>query len=272
MAPISPTKLMACRLDPVLAETDPDYVPDKWQKALLRSQDKNILILCSRQAGKSTTAGRVARSRAVFHEKSLVLLLSPSLRQSSELFRKFLTAYLPFRDAVPPIRESALQIELTNGSRVIALPGAEDTVRGYSAVDVLIIDEASKVDDYLYKAVRPMLAVSGGQMIALTTPFGKRGWFFDAWQDSVDGKNSFKRTMVTADDISRIPAAFLEEEKRALGDWWFRQEYYCEFQDTIGSVFKHSDIMAAMSSEGTALADAEKNLITDSSSALTGEW
>jgi hypothetical protein len=44
---------------------------------------------------------------------------------------------------------------------------------------MLVIDEASRVDDTLYLAVRPLLAVSGGRLVALSTPFGKRGWFHD---------------------------------------------------------------------------------------------
>ena len=71
------------------------------------------------------------------------------------------------------------RLEFANGSRVLSLPGTERTVRGFSEVSLLVIDEAARVDDGLYYAVRPMLAVSGGRLVALSTPYGKRGWFHD---------------------------------------------------------------------------------------------
>ena len=69
------------------------------------------------------------------------------------------------------------QLKLANGSRILCLPGKEETVRCFSP-SLLIIDEASRVPDDLYRSVRPMLAVSKGRLIALSTYFGQRGWFF----------------------------------------------------------------------------------------------
>src|SRR5262249_58061446 len=84
----------------------------------------------------------------------------------------------------PELREeSVLRCELANGSRIVSLPGTERTVRGYSKADLIIIDEAARVEDSLLVATRPMMAVSegGGRLIALSTPAGKRGWFYEAW-------------------------------------------------------------------------------------------
>src|SRR6185436_3102472 len=62
--------------------------PDLWQANLLRSHAERVLLLCCRQAGKSTIAAALGLHRAMLVPRSPVLLLSPSLRQSSELFRK----------------------------------------------------------------------------------------------------------------------------------------------------------------------------------------
>ena len=85
--------------------------------------------------------------------------------------------------------ESALKTEFANGSRILALPGTERTIPGLAGAALVIIDEASRVEDELLAAVRPMLATTagGGRLIALTTPAGKRGWFFDAWTGGNDG-------------------------------------------------------------------------------------
>jgi hypothetical protein len=202
------------------------------------------LLLCSRQAGKSTAAAALALREALLWPGSLVLLLSPTLRQSGELFRdKVRRLYDRLGRPVPAARESALQLELANGSRVISLPGDEETTRGYSGVRLLVIDEASRVPDALYYAVRPMLAVSGGRLIALSTPFGRRGWFFEEWQ----GQGRWARVRVEARDCPRITPAFLAEERQALGERWYRQEYECSFEEVIDAVFGYDDVMAACS-------------------------
>ena len=172
LVPVSALSAIAAALDPVLLMQSAGQEADPWQANLLRSYDKRSLVLCSRQAGKSTVAEAMAVHEARFRPKSLTLLLSPSQRQSGELFRKVLDVYKASGAAVPVKAESALKLELANGSRVIALPAGEETIRGFSGVSLLIIDEASRVDDELYYSVRPMLAVSGGRLVALTTPFG----------------------------------------------------------------------------------------------------
>src|SRR5262249_38406488 len=152
-----------------------------------------------------------------------------TLRQSSELFLdKVMRLYNELDRPVPAVQGSALRLELANGSRIISLPGDEKSVRGYSGVALLVVDEASRVPDELYYSIRPMLAVSGGKLAALSTPYGKRGWFYEAWE----GADSWRRVKITADQCPRIPRAFLEREEKAIGPRWFRQEYHCSFEDT----------------------------------------
>jgi hypothetical protein len=232
-------------IDPDQVMTRANLAPDQWQHQVLASTTPQILLLCSRQAGKSTVAAALAVRAAMLQPKSLVLVLSPSLRQSGELFRKVLAHFNALGRPVPVSAESALRIEFTNGSRVVSLPGDEGTIRGFSGVTLLIIDEAARVADDLYFAVRPMLAVSRGRLIALSTPFGQRGWFFEAWHSPEE----WERIRVTADECSRITPEFLMEERRAIGERWYRQEYLCSFEDTIDTVFSAEDIRAALSDD-----------------------
>jgi hypothetical protein len=171
------------------------------------------------------------------------------MRQSGELFRKVLDLLGALGRPVPVVGESALRLELANGSRVVSLPGTEGTVRGFSSVALIVIDEAARVMDRLYLAVRPMLAVSKGRLVAFSTPFGKRGWFHDAWAS----QEAWERVRVTATEIPRITPEFLAEEKRAMGERYYRQEYMTSFEDEVGAVFAYDDIQAAMSDEVTPL-------------------
>lgn len=235
--------------DPLALMAAAGMAPDPWQADVLTRAASEAfdraLLLCTRQGGKSTVTAALAARAAMARPGALVLLLSPSLRQSSELFLKVLQFYRAAGEPVATRNVSALRLEFVTGSRVVALPGTEKTVRGFSGVDLLVIDEAARVDDALYYSVRPMLAVSGGQMVALSTPWGKRGWFYDEWT----GSNGWDRIRVTAPECPRITDAFLEEERASMPEAWFRSEYLCEFADTIDQAFTTEQIDGAFSSD-----------------------
>ncbi len=223
-------------------------VPDSWQADLLRSDARQMILLCSRQSGKSTITSIVGLHTALYQENSLVLLLSPSLRQSQELFKKLKDFYNAIQTPLlpQPVEESSLRIEFSNGSRVVSLPGTEQTVRCFSGVALLIIDEASIVEDALYQSVRPMTATSNGRIVLLSTPRGKRGFFYDVW---TNGGPDWHRTRITADQCPRISAEWLENERKTIPDFWFRQEFLCQFVETIDSVFNFDDIRSIPSSD-----------------------
>jgi len=223
--------------------------PDEWQRALLRSTSDRVLLNCSRQSGKSTMTAVIALHRALYHPGSLILCLAPALRQSQELFAKVLGFYRDLGRPVSPQAERKLSLELDNGSRIITLPGSERTIRGFSGVGLLLIDEASRVDDALYHAVRPMLAVSGGSLMMVTMPYGKRGIFFEEWT----GGHGWDRYEVPARECPRISEEFLEEERRALPSWVYRQEYETSFEETEDGVFTTEMIDGAISPDVTPL-------------------
>jgi hypothetical protein len=90
---MSPEKLLALALDPSLILQARGLPPDPWQRELLLSAERQVLLNCSRQSGKSTFVSALALHTALFKPKALVLLLSPSQRQSGEIFRKVTEAY-----------------------------------------------------------------------------------------------------------------------------------------------------------------------------------
>jgi hypothetical protein len=180
---------------------------------------------------------------------SLTLLVSPSLRQSQELFRKVVHAFAALGYLIPLESETKLAYELVNGSRLIALPGKEQTLRGYSDVNMLIIDEAARVRDEDFYAVTPMLMVSRGRLVALSTPYGKRGWWYQAWSSGED----WERIQVTAQECSRILPEDLERERHSLPRAVFEQEYGCVFGDAEDSVFASADLQACLVAPGSVI-------------------
>lgn len=230
-------------LSPVELAEEVGITPDPWQRDLLTSSDRQTILLCARQTGKSTISALIALHAAIYTPNSLCLVLSPSQRQSAETFRKARNFYNSLSDVPEVVQESSLKLELANDSRVQVLPGKEATVRGFSNVALLICDEAARIDDSLYQSMRPTLAVSGGRIILLSTPFGSRGFF---WQEWAEGGPDWKRVRVTADQCPRISKEWLEKERQRIGDWWYGQEYMCQFVDSLDSCFSTVDIQAAI--------------------------
>ncbi len=240
------TESLAMALDPVRMARAIGYKLDIWQQKLCRSIHPRILINVSRQAGKSFCVALISVHQALYTPDSLVLMVSPSLRQSSELFHTALDVYRRLDKPVAPEIENRLSLELENGSRILSLPGKEGTVRGLAGAKLICCDEASRVPDVMLAAIRPMLATSGGRLIAPSTPAGRRGWWWQAWEQ---GGDTWERYRVTADQCPRISKEFLAEERRALGPSWFAAEYMTEFTNVEGSIFPEAYLQRIITEE-----------------------
>lgn len=233
-------------LDPVLwADEVLGFRADPWQARLLRSRSTKIILNCSRQSGKSTTAAALALHESTYRHPSFVLMVAYNQDQSSELMMKF----DEFRRAVELpsdylSTDTKLAVKFANGNRVIARPGSEKSARSFSAVTLLLEDEASRVLDPLYNSVRPMLSVSNGRHILMSTPFGKVGHFWHIWNDL---KDSWEWYEIPAEICPRISKEFLEDERRI--NPWFEQEYHCVFMEAIDSVFSYDQVQGAISHE-----------------------
>lgn len=218
------------------------FEPDARQADLLRRPVHRLLLNCSRQWGKSTITAAKAVERARVRPESLTLVVSPSARQSGEFLRK--AKAMVRRMGMRPRGDGDNEISLLfgNGSRIVGLPGKEETVRGFSAVSLLLIDEAARVEDSMYYSVRPMLAVGNGDLWLMSTPYGKRGFFWEEWSKG----EGWEKVAVPAAQNARITAQFLAEERRAMGERWFRQEYCCEFVETQDAMFTREMVERAI--------------------------
>jgi len=213
---------------------------------VLRSNVRKVLLNCSRQWGKSTITAARAVYEAAHFAGSLVLVASPCGRQSAEFLRKAEAFVRRLGLAVKGDGDNEISVVFGNGSRIVGLPGREATVRGFSAVSLLLIDEAARVPDELYQALRPMLAVSDGALWLLSTPNGKRGFFWEEW---AHGGEEWVRVMAPASECTRISGRFLESERKAQGERYFAQEYLCAFHEAEDAVFSRELIEAAEDGE-----------------------
>lgn len=218
---------------------------DRWQKAVLDSQAPRIILCCSRQSGKSSVSALMALHTCIFQPGALVLLISRSIRQSAELFRAFVTFLERLPDPPERTEDTKLSTILANGSRCVSLPSSEATIRGFSSVSLLIEDEASRVSDDIWIASRPMLSVSKGRQVLLSTPFGKAGHFYRIWTE----ENNWLKIQIKADQCPRLTPEVLEEELALFGPIKFAQEYNCEFIEDEFVIFTEERIARAINDD-----------------------
>jgi hypothetical protein len=228
------------------ARTRLGFEPDEKQTSILSGEHYRLILNCTRQWGKSTVTAAKAVHRAWTHPGSLTLVVSPSERQSREFLRKA-------REFVEKLRlrprgdgDNPISVQFPNGSRIVGVPGKEARIRGFSAVSLLILDEAAWVSEQQYEAVQPMLATTDGDVWMMSTPWGQRGFFWEKW---TRGAEEWFRVSVKATECPRIQARFLETQKSDMGEAVFRREYLCEFMDTGCSVFRREDFELAVTGE-----------------------
>lgn len=215
--------------------------PDDWQIQVLASEHPRKILCCGRQTGKSTVAAILALHKALTQPGSVVLVVAPGERQAKLLFSKAASLYRQAGYPLPAHSERKTGLELANGSIIEALPAVERTTRGYS-VDLLVVDEAAAVPDMDYHGILPALIATQGEQVLLSTPRGKRGFFFDLWFSDAE----WQRVMVRSDETPRITEEQLEIFRHTMPEEFFRQEFYCEWLDTDGSLFSYEDIQAAL--------------------------
>jgi hypothetical protein len=221
---------------------------DLYQKRALDCPGQYQAWLWSRQTGKSSTAANRTTWQVMTRPNQLALLFSNSLRQSQEIFRKVVSVYSRVHDGPRRIDDNAYSLTLDNGSRVLSLPGSEESILGYTP-NLVIMDEAAVISDKFFKAVNPMLAVSHGSLIVCSTPRGKRGFFWEIWKHKDDGKQ-WTTFSVQAEECPRITREFLEQQLNLLGPDWFEQEYHCKFLEVSGTLFSDDMINAIFTDDG----------------------
>jgi hypothetical protein len=234
---------LALALNPVAMAAAAGYGDlDDWQRDVLQAKPRRLLLNCSRQSGKSPVASLLCVHQAIYEPGSLAVVAAVGQFQATEMVRTCRDLYAALGRPVPAESENKLSLSLHNGSRILSIPSTEATVRGLAKVGLLVLDESSRIADSFYAAVLPFLAVSNGRLALLSTPAGRRGHFFDAFQH----RDEWFYREVPASACSRIKPEFLAEQRRKTGEYFYAQEWECQFNDATTGAFRAADIDAAV--------------------------
>ncbi|MFN0105509.1 MAG: terminase large subunit domain-containing protein [Bryobacteraceae bacterium] len=208
-----------------------DLQPDSVQTQILTETNSHIMVLGPRQTGKSTAAAVRVLYEAMNHDDAVILLASASGRQSGQIMEKALKMARQIDLYILPPPPKCNGFSVANGARIVALPDNEETVRGFSAPRLIVVDEAAYASPDVFKALDPMLAVSAGTIMLLSTPNGRGGYFYERWH----AENSpWTRILGTLADCPRIDADVIRTLRQTMSQRDFEQEFECKFVDDAG--------------------------------------
>jgi Terminase large subunit, T4likevirus-type, N-terminal len=214
---------IAFRLDPVLwAKSVLGITPHIWQEPFLRAKrGADILGLTSRQFGKTTAAALCLAHTAIFEDGTLSVVACPSQQQSVEAIRK--VRAMVSKAGGKLVVDNVYRIELENGSRVLALPATDDTVRGLTVTGWIIADEAARLPADLIAALRPMRArCRNARFVMISTAWSRTDQFWLNWSSD---DQSWLRIKATIEDYPDVIAADFLDKERRQGDDYFKREY-----------------------------------------------
>lgn len=266
-------KQLAGCIDPSHYLESIGFNPFEWQKEVLRPGIPRLILNCARQSGKSTVIGSKVVHRAKYFPGSLIMLFAPTENQAVELMEK-ISSFISQDPEIILVRDSSATKKFLNGSRIKAFTASPKSARGYSDPDIIVFDESAYVERELYLTVRPMMTGGKTDLVLLSTPNGKEGFFYDIW---VRDTRVWKKVIVRPIDIlheampekypyfdedkfisdqsekvvnayisPRHTREFLLEEFEEMEEFWYKQEYGCEFMNHFGSVFDMDAIEEAM--------------------------
>ena len=235
--------------------TEPSYFveefigiePFDYQKEFLDNPSNRKLFVAGRRVGKSRSASWKALWYAITHAEAEVLLTAKTQRQSMELFRQIKSEIRQSEaenDEWGIQRETRTEVNFSNGSRIVCLPLGRDgsNIRGYGA-DLLIVDEAAYVPEEIFQEVlMPFLAVGENKFVMISTPRGKRGFFWKRYDESQRDENRYFVQQVPTMSNPKVPDQWIDQQRKNLTPMQFKREIKGEFDENADAYFTEQEV------------------------------
>ena len=213
----------AYRVDPALWMHEVlGITPHDWQKTFLRApRGASIAVLTARQVGKTTAAAVGMAHSAMFMPGSLSVIACPAQNQSAEALRKVREMVL--KAGAELTTDNVFKLEIANGSRVLALPGTQDSIRGLTVDAWIVADEAAQLDPAIMAALHPMRTQTHARFAMLSTAWSYTDPFWSVWAGDDPSWIRIAATLDVAPDL--IAPEVVERARRQLSEDDFKREY-----------------------------------------------
>ncbi len=231
--------------------------PTYYQKEFMDHPAERKAFVAGRQVGKSRVASWMALHFAVTHPNTTTLVTADALRQSSELFQTIQgeIGESEMSDEMWGIeRQTQTIMEFDNGSRIMCVPTGRsgNKIRGFTA-DMVIVDEAAFIEDHIFEDVlEPMMFVSDGKMVLISTPFGKSGYFYQKatdpnWYSTYEERDGEMRG-ISSYDNPHASEEKIDDFMSGKTQVTIDQEVYGRFTEDANSFFSQDLVKSCVDS------------------------
>jgi len=220
-----------------------------YQQDLIKTLEEHryVIVKSARQSGKSVTSLGYILHYVLFNKTKIVGMLANKASTSRELLGRLQTAYqhLPKFLQQGIVEWNKGNLELENGSKIIASSTSSSAIRGYS-FSLLFLDEFAFVQrtiaDAFIKSVYP--TISSGKdtkIIMVSTPNGFN-LFYKFWNDAVEGNNQFKTFKIHWTSIPERDQEWRKKIISDIGEEAFRQEYEADFLGSSNTLISYEKL------------------------------
>ncbi len=208
--------------------------PFQQDMANMITDNRFSVIKTCRQAGKTTTSAAVILWHVLFNESYTIAILANKLSTAREILSRVQRAYenLPMWLQQGVIVWNKTNIELENGSQIIASSTASSAIRGYS-INFLYLDEFAFVprniqDDFFTSVYPTIISGTNTKVVITSTPNGF-DLFYKIWINSVENRNEYSNFMVNWWDVPGRDEEWKQKTIANTSEDQFRQEFDAEF-------------------------------------------
>jgi hypothetical protein len=214
-------------------------------------KERRVIIMESRQAGKTTTSAAYILWYTLFQGDKNVAILANKDKTAREILSRYQLMYenLPLWMQQGVKTWNKGDVELENGSKVFTAATTAAGIRSKS-VNLLYIDEAAiipnNIADAFFTSVYPVVSAGQTTKILITsTPLGYNH-FWKFWNDAENGRNGFTPLFIPYWKIPGRDEKWAEEQRRVLGDIKYNQEVLCKFLGSALTLIR-ADVIEQMS-------------------------
>jgi hypothetical protein len=227
------------------------FNPYDFQEKLINNFHNNRFNICKmpRQTGKSTTVVSYLLHYALFNDSVNIGILANKASTARELLGRLATAY----ENLPKWMQQGIlvwnkgNIELENGSKILAASTSASAVRGMS-FNILFLDEFAFVPNHIadsfFASVYPTITSGKStKVIIVSTPHGMNH-FYRMWHDAEKGKNEYVPTDVHWSEVPGRDDVWKEQTIANTSEQQFKIEFECEFLGSVDTLISPSKLRA----------------------------
>ena len=236
-----------------------------FQDNIIHSVQKNRFTICKmpRQSGKTTVMTALILHFALFNEAFNVAVLANKAATAREILHRIQLGfeYLPFWMQQGIVEWNKGNIELENGSKILAGSTSSGSVRGGS-FNLIYLDEFAFVpahqQEEFFASTYPTISSGATTRVMITSTPRGMNLFYKIWTDAIEERNEYEAIEVHWSDVPGRDEEWKKQTIKNTSEDQFRVEFECEFLGSSNTLIHPTKLGALVFHEPIHKAESVK--------------